>query len=157
MGTPARTNILLELKSLLETITVANGYNTEVTAVSPTLISRDEARNIGTPPVICFGAGRDVVTHEAFQDMRVEMEVAVMGYLEESDWTTRSSKLNLLIDDIIAAIGSDPKLNSNAISTYITEYTTDESDPDATTGKPAGGGTCIIMLRIPYERTVNAS
>jgi hypothetical protein len=157
VGTPARTNILLEIKSALEGITVANGYNTEVTAVSPTLYSRDEYQKIGTPPVICFGAGDDRPKHHAFQDMRVEMPVVILGYIQETDWTTRSANLNLLIDDIIAKLSSDPTLNSNAVSIYFESWGTDEADPDATTGFPDGAGTCIVELRIPYYRTVNAS
>lgn len=157
MATPARTNILLELKSALEAITVANGYKTEVTAVSPMLVSREEARDIGIPPVICFGSARDVPVHEAFQDMRVEMEVAILGYVEESDWTTRSAAINNLIDDIIAAVSSDATLNSNAIMVTFTEFASDEADPDATLGKSNGGGTCIVLIKVVYERTVNSS
>lgn len=157
MATPARTGILLDILSTLQGITVSNGYNTEVTAVGTTLLSREEARLIGEPPVLCFGPGKDIPTHMAFEDMRVVMPVVILGYIEETEWADRSAKLNLLIDDIIAVLSVDTTRGENCVSTYFSGFDTDEQDPDAATGLKDGGGTCIVELSIPYYRTVNAS
>lgn len=158
MGTPARTNILLEIKSALEAITVTNGFNTEVATVEPIIRSRDDVLD-GERPYLGFGAGREEIEHLCFQDMRVVMPVTIVGYLDEpTSWTARSAALNLLIDDVLAKLSSDPTLNSNAVSIYFDGQETDEPDPDAgaSAGSP-GGGTLIIYLKIPYYRTVNAS
>lgn len=158
MGTPARTNILLEIKSALEAITVANGFNTDVATVEPIIRSRDDV-NTGERPYLGFGAGTEDAEHFCFQDMKITMPVTIVGYLDEpSDWTTRSAALNLLIDDIIAKLSEDPSLNSNAISLYFVDWQTDEPDPDAgaSAGAP-GGGTIVVRIKIPYERTINAT
>jgi len=158
MGTPARTNILLEIKTALESITVANGYNSEVVTVEPVLRSRDDVLN-GERPYLGFGPGVEPLEHFCTKDIRVEMPVTIVGYLyEPSDWTTRSAALNLLIDDMIAALQDDRTLNSNAISLYIVNAQTDEADPDAgaSAGDPSGG-TIVMNIKVIYERTINAS
>lgn len=152
MGTPARTNILLDIQSVLGTITVVNGYKTTVVTVEPTFRSRDDV-SIAERPYLAFGLGKETVDHDAFNTMRVVAPLVIVGLVSSSSWTTRSELLNKLIDDVVAALSADPQRNSNAISTYFKGWETDEADPDA----GADGGACIIEGEIHYYRSCSAS
>lgn len=152
MGTPARTNILLEVEAALNTISVAGGYNTDVTTVETMLRGRDDVQP-GERPYLAFGPGKDTPQNFCFNEIRVEMPIYIVGIIAEANWTTRSAKLNLLIDDVIAAMFTDPTLNSNAVDLSLVSADTDEADPDA--GET--GGTIILEFKVVYYRTTSAS
>lgn len=153
MGTPKRTSILTSLQTLLEGITVANGYNTTVDTVEPWLRSRDDVKS-GELPYIGFGLGPESYRHESFGSFIATCPLVILGYVADPDWATRSVKINALVDDIIARLNTDPTHNGNAIDTYPIRLETDEVDPDA---EEAGVGSLVFEYEIKYHRGSTAS
>jgi len=153
MGTPNRTNILLDLNTTLNTISTNNGYNTDIDTVEQFVRGRDDVPS-GQRPYVGFGCLEDErPEHFAFGEIRVVMPVIVMGLVNQATWTTRSAAVNNLADDIIAAVMSDPTRSNYAITTTFTGMLTDEGDPDA----GPSGGACVLRFEIPYYRTTSSS
>ena len=96
MGTPNRTNILLNVKSTLEGITVVNGYNTTVTKVEPFYRTRDDLGS-GELPWLGYWIDVESYRHEAFGQVRVSAPLFVLGCIEDGTWATMSASMNLLI------------------------------------------------------------
>lgn len=154
MGTPNRTSILLNVNTVLNTITVANGYKTTVALVEKYLRGRDDVP-VGSRPYLGFGAARETPEHEPCNQIYFRMPLVVIGHVSSADWTTRSAALNNLIDDTIAAMENDTTRGGYAISSKVTGVETDEADPDA--DNVLDGGTCIVEFEIYYVRAITAS
>lgn len=150
MGTPNRTNILLDLHSALAAIATPT-YNTDVTTlerwIRPVLDVPAQQR-----PYIGWATALEIPEHLPFSAIRWGIPLVVVGYVYDSDWTSRSSKINLLADDIIAAVFSDHTRGGYAIGTVAAGIETNENEPDA-----QGDGWCILDFMITYERTTGAS
>jgi hypothetical protein len=144
--------MLLNIKSTLEAITVANGYKTTVALVEPYNRSRDDVAT-GARPYLCFGIGAETPEQELSNYIKVTAPIYIIGLVTNGDWTQRSAALNNLIDDIITAMMADYTRGGYAISTLFTGCETDEGDPDA----GADGGVCVATFTISYERLTTAS
>ena len=151
MGTPNRTNILLNLKSTFQGITVAGGYNTTVATVETWLRSRDEVKS-GECPYIGFALDREELEMQPFGVQYWVAPLIILGYIHDATWTTRSASLNKLIDDIIARLNVDHTRGGYAVSTIITGCETDEGDPDA-----GPIGAIVVYADVKYCRTTGES
>ena len=80
------------------------------------------------------------------------MSVSVIGHVSGSTLSDRQTKINNLIDDVIAVLNVDTTRGTNAISTTAVSVETDEGDPDA-----SGDGSFIMPILIKYIRTTSAS
>ena len=151
MGTPRRTNILLDVKATLDTIIVANGYKTATVTVEQYVRPYEDVPQ-AQRPYIGFATGMEIPEHRPFGGMHWTIPVVVVGYVYASDWTARSAAINNLVDDVIAALETDTTRGGYAISTSIKGLETNESDPDS-----QGDGYLIMDFEIAYERTTSAS
>lgn len=155
MGTPVRTSILLDIKSTLESISVANGQKTDVVKVDPFLRTRDDVKP-GERPYVAFGPGSTPFTHDLFETMRGQMDWTAVGYIDENDWTLASAAINDLRDDIIAVIMEDTTLGGTSTQTLLVRDLTDEADPDRAT-IPVDGAAVVLEFRTTYYRDTGSS
>jgi len=156
-GTPARTRILLDLKSRFEAITIANGYKTDVTKVEPVLRSRDDVK-LGERPYIGFGFDKTIYEHHMGNVLKATVPWTVVGYVSDRSWTAASAAINKLLDDIIAKIFQDETFGGLAIQTVIVDDLTDEADPDRFTGNcEADGSALVINLRTTFYRNTTST
>jgi hypothetical protein len=154
MATPARTSILLAIKSALEGITVANGYKTDVNNVDPYL---RPSRDVGDAerPHICFGSiDVEPYKHKAYDSLETTIKwLAVGNTAAAATWAAMSEDVNDLLDDIIAAIvGADDTLGENAVSTYL--LWTDTSEADSQWHE---GGYCFACFETKYNRDTTST
>jgi len=155
MGTPARTSIILGIQTALNTISIANSYNTDVVTVDPFLRTRDDV-DPGLRPYLAFGLGRETFEHQSFRNARIQAPLVIVGYISTDDWTAASSEINLLVDDVIALINSDPTFGGNAVSTKLDGLETDEADPDR--ASTTGWGCAFVMeCTLTFFRDTTAS
>ena len=153
-GTPKRTTALLEIKAILEGITISNGFNTDIKTVEPFLRTRDDVTD-GERPYLAFGFDRATYEHYADKEMRISQPWTVVGYLDtrRDDWTDASAKINYLIDDVIAAVMGAPELNNGTLTQTIPiDDLTDEADPDR-----EDGSAVVINFASIYHRDNKAS
>jgi len=143
------------VKTTLEGITVVGGFNTTVTTVEPYLRSREEVKP-GEMPYLGFGFDPDPYEHYPSSKMRVKTPLTVVGYVQTRGWAARSAALNLLIDDVIAAMFADITRGGYAIMTTLRETQTDECDPDVDS-HGEGKGMCYVSFDVVYERNITAS
>lgn len=152
MGTPARTGIILAVKSALEGVTVANGYHTTVALVEPYLRGRDDVP-VGQRPYIGFGIGQETATNEPTSQIYVTTSLVVVGLVAQAAWTDRSAAINNLTDDIISAVLRDQTQNNNAVTTKLLTIESDEADADAM----ADGGAVVVEFEVVYYRTTGST
>ncbi len=151
MATPVRKNILDALVDLFEDITVANGYKTTLATVARTVKDwgtwgAQEAPALGMKP------GKEAFTYEPGQ-LLVKLPIELGVYLVATSDTERSTKLNNVLDDVIAALESDPTLGvAGVIETNILGGETDEGDPD-TADSRGGSGFLVINIEVVYLRS----
>jgi hypothetical protein len=151
MATPARKLILSNLQTTFESITVANGYKTTVVKVQALARGYADVKT-GERPFIGYVPQAEQVEYQPFNRIRCTLNVSVIGHVSGNSQSDRSTKLNDLIDDLIAALNADPTRGTNAINTKLVQFETDEGDPDA-----RGDGSVLAQVQIQYERSVSSS
>ena len=151
MGTPARKLILNNLQSTFETVTTGNGYKTTVTKVQALARGYADVKT-GERPFIGYVPQSEQVQHQPGDQMLCTLTVSVIGHVSGNSQSDRSTKLNNLIDDIIAVLNVDTTRGSNAISTTLTQLETDEGDPDA-----RGDGSVLAQVQVKYIRNTASS
>lgn len=151
MGTPARKLILTNLQTTFEGITTGGGFKTTVTKVQALARGFADVKT-GERPFIGYVPQAEQVEYQPFNRIRCTLNVSVIGHVNGGDLSDRSTKLNNLIDDLIAALNADPTRGGNAINTKVTQFETDEGDPDG-----RGDGSVLAQVQIQYERSVSSS
>jgi len=151
MGTPARKNILDNISTTLSTITTGNGYNTTVVTVEAVGKTWADVGS-GAKPWIGYAPVRESFEYFPGDQIRVVLSVTLIAHMSGTTQSDRSTKLNNLLDDMIAVFNVDTTRNGNAISTTITTVETDEGSPDAN-----GFGSMVVNMDIAYIRTQSAS
>ena len=141
MGTPARKLILNNLQTTFETVTTGNGYKTTVDTVQALARGYFDVKT-GERPFIGYVPGIETVQHQPSN----------IGHVSGTSLADRQTKLNNLIDDLIAVLNVDTTRGSNAISTTVTQFETDEGDPDA-----HGDGSVLMQVQIRYIRNTSKS
>jgi hypothetical protein len=151
MGTPARTSILLALRTRLAAISVAGGYKTTLVTFDDSVRAPEEVGQ-SERPYLAWEIQNETNSHSAFSAMRWKMGVLVVGYVYSTDWATRSAAVNNIADDVLAAIFSDETWSQNAVQTTCRELITNENERDN-----GGDGICVLDILIEYERSTTAS
>jgi hypothetical protein len=151
MGTPTRKLILENLQTTFEGVTTGNGYKTTVTTVQALARGYYDVRT-GERPFIGYVPTSESFQHQPGGNMYSTMSVSVIGHISGSTLSDRQTKINNLIDDVIAVLNVDTTRGANAISTTAVSVETDEGDPDA-----SGDGSFIMPILIKYIRTTSAS
>lgn len=151
MGTPKRKLILENLQSTFAGITTGNGYKTSVQTVEALARGYFDVKT-GERPFIGYVPGGETVQHQPGGNMYCTMSLAVIGHVSGDTLSDRQTKLNNLIDDIVAVLNVDTTRGANAISTTVVSFETDEGDPDA-----AGDGSVLMQTQIKYIRTISSS
>lgn len=110
-----RYDIIQEIKSILEGITVVNGYNTDVAFVSDKLrIENPEELDTNKLPA-CFILDEDetkeplTIFSDTGKDMMSTLSISVTSIIYDKEGDTLLARTNLLVD-IEAAIVSDAEL-----------------------------------------------
>ena len=147
MGTPARKLILNNLQTTFEGVTTGNGYHTSVTLVQALARGYFDVKT-GERPFIGYVPGVETVQHQPGGNIYCTLAVSVIGHISGTTLSDRQTKLNNLIDDLIAVLNVDTTRGSNAISTTVMQYETDEGDPDA-----HGDGSVLMQVQIKYLRS----
>lgn len=151
MATPARSLILADLITILRTITIANGFKTDVRVVDGFALSRDDVSKVERPRIGVV-AGRESYEMQPSDTVRTTLTVRLACVITASSQVARSDVFSDLIDDIWAAVGVDITRNGNAIDTRLVDSETDESDPDH-----ENDGEMVVSLQIIYFRTQGAT
>ena len=99
---------------------------------------------------------REDITHEPFEKMRVALQLSLICHVRQDTQPLRSEKLNVMFDDIVAALEEDTTRGCEAIHTTITSLETDEGDDDAE-GNRHGDGSMVINVQVVYIRTIRKS
>lgn len=151
MGTPVRKLILDNLQTTFAGVTTSNGYKTNVETVQALARGYYDVKT-GERPFIGYVPTSENFQHQPGGNMYSTMNVAVIGHISGTTLADRQTKINNLIDDVIAVLNVDTTRGSNAISTTAVSVETDEGDPDA-----SGDGSFIMQTQIKYIRTISAS
>jgi len=150
MATPTRRLILQDVKTVLETITTDNGYKTDVTTVEALGKSWATVKS-GEKPWVGIVPQRESLKFE-YSNIRVVLPVLIIAHVAGATQDDRASKLNDLLDDVIAAINLDTTRGANAISSTIKTVETDEGAPDGD-----GDGSIVVLVDITYFRGVGST
>jgi hypothetical protein len=151
MGTPARTSILSNLGTVLATITTGNGYKTTVTTVEA------EAKTWADVPAslkpwIGYVPTVEIIEYLPGDQIRAVLPLDLICHIVGQTNAARSTKLNDLLDDVIAVLAVDTTRGSNAISTTVVSVDTDEGAPGA-----VGQGSMVVSIEVAYMRTSGQS
>ena len=150
MATPTRRLVLQNIKTVLDTISTDNSYKTDVDTVEALGKSWATVKP-GEKPWIGIVPQRESLKFE-YSNIRVTLTVLLIGHVAGTTQDDRASKLNNLLDDIIAAMNADTTRGNNAISTTITTVDTDEGAPDGD-----GDGSMVITMTVVYFRGTGSS
>lgn len=152
MSTALRRAALSDLVTTLGTISVANGYATNVTEVAMRAFEWETVYAEYELPVIGVVPGRVTYDYRAnggviIAVQAVSLEFCVAAATQAQAW----DRGDALIDDIIGAIHVDPTRGGNALHTQIRSAETDAGNPDIMDSR---GGTAagIVELEITLHR-----
>ncbi len=151
MGTPARTSILSNLSTALSTITTGNGYNTTVATVENEAKTWADVPD-SQKPWVGYVPIAEVMQFLPGDQVRVELPLDIICHVVGNTNADRSTKLNNLLDDVIAALNVDTTRGSNAISTTVLSADTDEGAPGA-----VGQGSMVLRIEVAFMRTSGQS
>jgi len=155
MGTPKRTLILLNLRTALKTVSVANGYKTDVVEFSDGIKPPCDVPE-AERPYIGWALGVDTQNHDAFDSLVWKIPILIAGYVwitDIDDWEARSAAINNFMDDLIAVTNEDPSWGDYAIGTWQSRIETNETEGECA----KNDGLCFVEMEIEYERTVASS
>jgi len=151
MGTPTRKLILENLQTTFEGITTGNGYKTTVQTVQALARGYFDVKT-GERPFVGYVPTSEAFQHQPGGNMYSTLNVTVIGHISGNTLAERQTKINNLIDDVVAVLNVDTTRGSNAISTTVTQFETDEGDPDA-----HGDGSVLMQVQIRYIRNTSSS
>lgn len=134
-----RETLLQYLKTLLATITVANGYNTNVALVERGIQNDRDLTDDKLPALFV------TMTHEkrnriTTNQFKADLQVILVGYVKNTKTDLNSSStgveldLDKLIEDVTKAVETDPLQGGRVYNTEITDVASDDGDYFATSG-----------------------
>lgn len=156
MATPVRELILSNISTVLATISVANGYKTNVTTVSRSLVSWGDIGASQMPWLGFAPVGQSTAGYKPNHLLDVRLPVTIVGHVSSQAGAPKSQALSKLEDDIIAVINADTTRGGNAIRTNWQGTQTDEGNPDSDDHR-GGSGTLVMAFEVMYQRSVNSS
>ena len=156
MATPARRLILDNVASVLATVSVANGYKTNVTTVARALVSWGEIGAAQMPWLGFAPVGQSTPSYKPNDLINVTMPLTIVGHVNSMSGATKTEELADLEDDLIAVINLDTTRGGNAIRTNWLGTQTDEGNPDSDDHR-GGSGTLVMMWEILYQRSAGST
>tara|TARA_R100000808_G_scaffold14529_1_gene34233 strand:- start:6438 stop:6908 length:471 start_codon:yes stop_codon:yes gene_type:complete len=154
MATPVRELILDNINTVLNTISIANGYKTDVTTVERALVSWGDIGSAQMPWVGFAPIGQSSVEYKPNHLLHVRLPVTVVGHVSVRSGAAKTEALAALEDDVIAVINADTTRGGNAIRTNWQGTQTDEGNTSSDDHR-GGSGTLVMAFEILYQRTVN--
>ena len=151
MATPPRKLIMDNLQTTFEGVTAAAGYKTTVVTVQSLARGYFDVAT-AEKPFIGYVPGIEIVQHQPGNNIYCTLNMSIIGHISGETLSDRQDMLNDLADDLIAVLNVDTTRGSNAISTTITQFETDEGDPDA-----KGDGSLLMQAQIKYVRSTSSS
>tara|TARA_R110000824_G_C15230416_1_gene678495 strand:+ start:1178 stop:1633 length:456 start_codon:yes stop_codon:yes gene_type:complete len=151
MGTPARTSILSNVATTLATITTGNGYNTTVETVENEAKTWADVPD-SQKPWVGYVPTSETLEYLPGNQIRVVLPIDIICHVVGQTASSRSTLLNNLLDDVIAALSVDTTRASYAISTTVANVDTDEGAPGAT-----GQGSMVLNIEVAFMRTSGQS
>lgn len=142
-----REEILAALKTSLEGITVANGYELTLNKVERGLRHYDNVPGPEMPALFIAGAD-EVRKNISVSNFESRMSVALVGYVENNDREALQQDVNKLVGDITRKIYSDPRLGGLAVWSDVVAVQTDD-------GFFTPKAVCEITVEIQYVRPGN--
>ena len=149
MAVPSRKLIIDNLKSTLESITVAGGYKSTVTKVevlAKTWLQVSEAIR----PWLGIVPQETSYEHLPAGRVRSVFNIDIIGHVANGTYEEKRTRLADLLDDVWGAVNVDLTRGANAVNTMITTSETDEGAPEAE-------GTIVISLNVVYMRTAGST
>lgn len=153
MGTPNRQLIIDNIKTTLESITVANGYKTTVHTVE-ILVENWETVGGNERPWIGFKPNSQTIETMPFNTMRARLPFSLVAHVNTASKALTKTALDNLHDDIIAALLSDITRGGNACFTTITSHDDDIGNSDSTDSRGVGG-TLRVEFEVVYFRNIS--
>tara|TARA_Y100000593_G_scaffold86609_1_gene165650 strand:- start:2421 stop:2891 length:471 start_codon:yes stop_codon:yes gene_type:complete len=156
VGTPVRQLILDNVDTVLNTISIAGGYKTDVTTVARTLVSWGDIGAAQMPWVGFAPVGQSSVEYKPNHMLHVRLPITIVGHVSARSGAAKTQALAKLEDDIIAVINADTTRDGNAIRTNWQGTQTDEGNADSDDHR-GGSGTLVMAFDVLYQRTVNST
>ena len=148
----ARADIIRDIRDTLETISVANGYSTDVAHVEIgirtwTEVPQSQRPYIGIAPE--QEASYDRVVNGVYD---VVMPIAIAVHVDGPDAEDRLDALDQIEDDILTALRVDPRRGGAATATHPVGLGTDEAEP-----AKLPHGTGLFRWVVEYQRDDEAT
>lgn len=156
MATPVRRLILDNIATVLATVSVANGYKTNVETVARTLVSWGEIGAAQMPWVGFAPIGQSIPSYKPNGVINVTLPLTIVGHVNSRSGATKTEELADIEDDLIAAMDADTTRGGNAIRTNWLGTQTDEGNPDSDDHR-GGSGTLVMMWEILYQRSIDST
>jgi len=148
MAETVRERILARIKTVLEGISVAGGYRSDISSVQRYLQSGNSLVNV---PCVIINAGPDKWDQSRTPVIRSLFSVFLDVWIrqEENDTTPTDKILNDLIADIYQALWADTTLNENALDINFLSI-----DPFETIeGQPHAGVTIELEIMYGFQQS----
>jgi hypothetical protein len=149
MATPSRKLIVDNLKTTLESITVAGGYKSTVTKVEVLAKTWLQVSEV-IRPWLGIVPQETLYEHLPGELVRSVLHIDIIGHVSNGTYEEKRTRLADLLDDVWGAINVDSTRGANAVSTMITKSETDEGAPEAE-------GTIVVGLNVVYMRTAGST
>lgn len=115
MATNLRETVVNALSTLLQTITVANGYNTNIGAkVYQKLRDPDELGNDEFPCLMFLSVNENIEFYAAKQ-RESRLTISILGFIKLNEDENSKASINKLADDVIVALLSAQDLNQATV------------------------------------------
>jgi len=155
MASPPRQLILDNVKTVFETISIANGYKTNVALVEKVIRDWQDV-GPGDRPWIGFMPQLQLFEQYSFANLRVTLPILIAAHVMADTEALADTAITDIEDDIIAALGLDTTRGGNATFTKLVSQQDDLGDPDSTDHNGAGG-TLVIIANVVYHRGQGSS
>ncbi len=145
MPTTVRENIIANIKTTLEGISIANGYDNDIANVQRWMQGGNNLRQV---PCIILSAGSEIKTQEVHPVTTCKLDIIIDVWIrhdEATDPRTTDAILNSFLGDVERAMMADIYRGGNAKNTIITGNMAFES----TEGQPYAG--IILETEILYR------
>lgn len=158
MGTPREQTIVDAIETVFGTISIANGYKSDVTTVEQVIRDWQQVPG-GLRPWLGINAGEDAGKPQSFEDVWMTMRVGIGGHVQGDTKALAVIATINLKDDVWAAMYSDPTFGDTAVDATYVSHRDDRADPDCAIGGASKGygGTFYQFWDIEYERTTGSS
>jgi len=153
MGTPRINTILDAFYARLGTISIANGYKTDV---AETTYHSRVSQEVTQRPTIGLHKGAVTYKHEHGDEVYCECLVYIVGHIEADTPAARVAAVEALIDDVIAAVYTDYTWNAEGIDVKLRQSADSLGEPEASANH-ALIAEFTVEFAVHWQRTTEAS